>query len=64
MKKALYTMTAIAALSLSTLAASAQTGAHTDTYGGSNPRPQAILTISIGDIVLAVLSNLSLSLSL
>jgi|GEM_PF-5439409 len=64
MKKALYTMTAIAVLSLSTLTASAQTGAHADTLNGNPPRPQAILTISIGDIVLAVLSNLSLSLSL
>lgn len=64
MKKALYTTTAIAVLSLSTLIASAQTGATADTLNGNLPRPQAVLTISIGDIVLSVLSNLSLSFSL
>ena len=62
MKKALYTMTAIAALSLSTLAASAQIGAHTDDLLGGIQRPQAVLTVSIGDIVLSLLLNLNFSL--
>ena len=61
MKKALYTMTAIAALSLSTLAASAQIGAHTDDIQTA-PHPQAVLTLSVGDTVLSLFLNFVLSL--
>ena len=63
MKKALYTAVAIAAMSLPTLAASAQVGVHTDGLG-SNPIPQQIATtqLSVSSVALSLFFNFVLSL--
>jgi hypothetical protein len=57
MKKALYTATAIAVLSLSTLAALAQPGAHpNDLLLGNPPLPRQSVFLS-GNTMLSILMN-------
>jgi hypothetical protein len=60
MKKALYTITAIVVLSLPTLAASAQTGAHPNGEPIGVPLPQQIASFSIGNVMLSILLNVVL----